>query len=225
MAGTGPSNARSAYVAAVGEIDERAAHLRGIRGAGRIVGIDGDDGAGVRGDLRADVVEVGKPAAIGIGPIEGGARADLGEHRGVERIGRHRHQHVVAGPRERGERQLDALGGAERHEYPIGGHRHAARGALRSDGLAGWQDAHRRRVAVVPVPHRALDRFDEVRGGLEAENDGVPDVQIPDFPAGRLDLLRLRHDVPDGVDEPGNALRGRDLGAGTRGHEPGFYRR
>ena len=63
------------------------------------------------------------------------------------------------------------------------------------------RDAGRRPVVVVAVAHRPLDRGDEVRRRLEAEGDRIADVEVADARARRLDLLRFRDDVADGVGE------------------------
>ena len=63
----------------------------------------------------------------------------------------------------------------------------------------------RRRIAVVAVAHRALDRLDHVGRRLESEDDRIADVQVPDLPAGGFDLPRLGDDVADGVDEAADA--------------------
>ena len=73
-------------------------------------------------------------------------------------------------------------------------------------------NAGRRPVVVVAVAHRPLDRGDQVRRRLEAEGDRIADVEIPDARAGRLDLLRFRDDVADGVGEAVNASGSRDGG-------------
>ena len=83
-------------------------------------------------------------------------------------------------------------------------HRHAAPVAFGRDRFASRQDADRRRVAVVPVAHRPLDRLDQVRRRLEAEDDRVADIEIADVPAGGLNLSGLRHDIADRVDEATN---------------------
>ena len=122
---------------------------------------------------------------LGIGPVKHRARADLGEHRGVERIGRRRNQHLVAALRHRRERELDALRRARRDDDAIRRHRHAALCALGRDRFACGQDPHRRRVTVVSVAQRPRHRFDHVRRRFESESDRIADVEVPDLPAGR----------------------------------------
>ena len=154
-------------------------------------------------------------------PIEHRPRADLGEHGGIERIRRHRDQHFVARPRERGEGELDAFRGPRGDDHAIRVERHAAPRALGGDRFARRRDADRRRVAVVPVADGAFDRLDEVRRGAEPEGDRVADVQVADLAAGRLDLPRLRDDVADGVDEAADAAGNRDRG-GRAGQASGI---
>ena len=73
--------------------------------------------------------------------------------------------------------------------------------ALGGDRLARRRDADRRRVPVVPVTDRALDRLDQMRRGPEPEGDRVADIQVPDLAPGRLHLPRFRDDIADRVDE------------------------
>jgi hypothetical protein len=65
----------------------------------------------------------------------------------------------------------------------------------------------------VAIPHRALDRGDQVRGRLETECVGVANVQIPHAAAGGLHTLGLEDDVADGVAEGVDATRDRDAEA------------
>ena len=183
------------------EIDQRAAGFGRICRAGRVVRIDDDKRPRRRGDEAAHVFDVRLPAFRRIGPVEHGAGANLREHRRIEGISGYGNQHFVTRARHGGQCELDALGGAGGDHHPIRRHRHAALQALGRDRFAGRQDADRRRVAVVALAHRALDRFDHVRRRPKAERDRIADVQIPDLPPGRLDLTGLGDDVPDGIDE------------------------
>jgi len=57
----------------------------------------------------------------------------------------------------------------------------------------------------VSVSQGGLDGFDQVNRGLEAEGNGVADVEVPDFSSGCLNLSGLRHDIADRVDEAPNS--------------------
>ena len=114
------------------------------------------------------------------------------------------------------------FGCAGRDHHAIGGHRHAALQALGGDRLARRQDADRRRVAVVAVAHRALDRLDHVRRRPEAERDRIADIEVADLPPGRLDLPGLGDDVPDGVHEAADAAA-TGMAAAVREGIDGFY--
>jgi hypothetical protein len=74
------------------------------------------------------------------------------------------------------------------------------------------------------LAHRPGDRLDQVRRRQEPELVGVADIQIPHTLAGRLDLLRLGHDVPNGIGEPVDAecSTNRSGGGGAR-HDSRFY--
>ncbi len=97
------------HARAIGELDERASRRFRIHGAGRIVRVDEHDRACCRRDQSPHVVEVRHPVPRRVGAVVDGARAELAEHRGVERIGGRRHEHLVAGVRERAQRELDAF--------------------------------------------------------------------------------------------------------------------
>ena len=156
-------------------------------------------------DLGAQVFEVRQPVRRGIGAVIPGQRADFRQNRGVQRIGRRRHQHLVALVDERAQRQLDAFRRARRDEDAIRRHVHTPGPVVVGDGLAGRRDAGRGQVAVVAVAHRPGHGLDQVRRGREAERHGIPDIQVADPRAASLDGLRLRHDVADGVGEPVHA--------------------
>ena len=94
-------------VVPIGELDERAADIDRVGRAGRIVGVDDDERAGRGGDQAAHMVEIGHPAAVGVGAVKHRARANFGEHGCVQWIGRYRNQHLVARLGERGECQFN----------------------------------------------------------------------------------------------------------------------
>ena len=183
------------------QVEERAPRRRRIGRAGRVVGIDDDERARRRRHEAAQVIEIRHPPAVGIGPIEQRARAELGDDGRVQRIGRHRHQHFAVFVDERAERELDAFGRAGREKRAIRRDGKPARRVLRGDRFASRRDARRRPVAVVAVVHRPLDGGDEVRRRLEAERHRVADVQVTHVPAAGFDPLRLDDDVANGVGE------------------------
>ena len=115
----------------VRHIEERAARVGRIRRAGRIVRIDDDERARRRRHEAAQVVEIGHPATIGIGAIEDGARAELGDDGRVERIRRHRHEHIAAFVDERRQRELDTFGRAGGEEGAIGRQRESPATCIR----------------------------------------------------------------------------------------------
>ncbi len=63
-----------------------------------------------RGDESRDFAGIGLPAVGRIGAVKDLARADLVQDRRVQRIGRQRHQHFVAGIGERGENEINGFG-------------------------------------------------------------------------------------------------------------------
>ena len=190
----------------IGDLDESAAHLVGIDGAGGVVGIDDDEGAGLRGDGAADIVEVGQPAVGVVGAVVDRGGTDLGEHRGVEGIRGRGHEHLFPLVDDGGEGQFDAFGGARGDEHAVRVGWHAAAGEVVGDRLAGFQNAGGGRVSIVAVAHRLGHGFDEMRRRQEAELIGVADVQVADAGAGGFDLPGLGHDVADGVGEAVDAL-------------------
>ena len=82
---------------------------------------------------------------------------------------------------------------------------------VRGHGFARFDDARRRRVAVVAVAHRALDGFDQMRRRDEAEL--VRDRRCSDSARAcrsASTFLRLGDDVADGVGEAIDAAGGAD---------------
>ena len=207
------------HAGAIGDVDQGAPEIFGIAGASRVVRIDRDDRPCRRADQPLDVVEVRQPAVGRIAAVINRARADLREHRRVERIRRCRHQHFVTGVGHRAEGQFDAFGRAGSDDDPINADRHPAPFVFGGHRFARRNNADRRGVAVVPVAHGFDDRVDQMRRCLETERNWVADIQIPHRPAGCLQLLRLADDVADRVSEAPNP-RGRTNG-GAGGH-PGI---
>ena len=163
-----------------------------------------------RRDELAQFVDVGRPSACRIAAVVAGPGPELGQHRRVERIGRHRHQHFALLVDQRGERKVDRFRRAGGDEDAIARDRETARREFLGDRFARRGDPRRGAVAVVPVAHRALDRGDEVRRRLEPEGDRVADIQVADPRSLRFDALGLGDDVADGVREAVDAVGDRN---------------
>ena len=183
----------------IGEVEQRAARLGRVHGAGRVVGIDDDERARGRRDQALEVIEVRHPSARRVEPVVLRGGVELREHRGVERIGGHRHEHFAARVDHGAQGELDAFRRAGGDEHAIGGDRKTVPRVLLGHRFPRGRDPGRRPVVVVTVPHRPLDRGNEVRRRLEAEGDRVADVEVADAGARRFHLLRFRDDVADGV--------------------------
>jgi hypothetical protein len=193
-----------------GEFEQLTPRRLRIRRPGRVVRIDHDERARVGGDQTLQVNQIGLPPPVRVGPIVAGARVDLREHRGVERIRRHRHEHLAAAIHERTEDEIDGFRRTRRNQRPIRRDRKTTRRELRGDRFPCRWNARRWAVAVVAVPHRSLDGDNQVRRGFEAESVRVPDVQVANTHPRGLDALRLGDDVPDGVAESVDPARDRN---------------
>ena len=97
------------HVVLVGDLQQLAANRLCVRRAGRVVRVVHDERLGARRDEAADLFRIGLPSVLRIGPVVHLARADLVQDRGVERIGRQRHEHFVAGIGQRREHEVDRL--------------------------------------------------------------------------------------------------------------------
>ena len=183
----------------IGEVEQRAARLGRVHGAGRVVGIDDDERARGRRDQALEVIEVRHPSARRVEPVVLRRGVELGEHRGVERIGGHRYEHLAARVDDGAQRELDAFRCAGGDEHAIGGDRKTVPGVLLGHRFPRGRDPGRRPVVVVTIPHRPLDRGNEVRRRLEAERDRIADVEVAHAGARRFHLLRFHDDVADGV--------------------------
>ena len=136
---------------ALREIQQRAARGRRIRGARRIVRIDDNERACVGGHQLFELIQIGHPLRGMIQTIERCARPDLGQHRRVERVRRHRDEHLAAFVDKRGHRELDAFRRPCRDEDPVGRYREAASCVFGCDGFPCRRNARRRTVPVVTV--------------------------------------------------------------------------
>ena len=149
-----------------------------IRRACRIVRVVDDQRLRARRDEAANFLRIGLPAVGRIGSVVHLARADLVEDGGVERIGRQRDEHLVAGVGQRRQHEVNALGGSRRHNDPIGIDRPASRGVLGRDRLACGRQSDRRSVPVLAVTQRLVDGLDHMSRGREAGRDGIADVHV-----------------------------------------------
>src|SRR4029077_10881353 len=97
---------------------------------------------------------------------------------------------------------------------------------LATDRIERFFDAGRRRVAVLAVLHRLVDRFDQVGRGLEIEVDGVADVEGEDLVALLGDFVGDAGEIADGIADVVEALSGWDFtNGGGGGHlHSGFGR-
>ena len=111
----------------LGDVDQRPPHLVGINRAGGVVGIDHHQRARLRGDDPLEVLQIRLPPVGVVGPVVHGGRADLRQHRGVQRIRGRGDEHLFAFVHDRGQRELDAFRSAGGDEHAIGGRsRHRA---------------------------------------------------------------------------------------------------
>ena len=155
-------------------------HLARVDGAGRVVGVDDDDGAGAVGDLAADVVEVGRPAGLLVADVVHGGAAGEARGRGPQRVVGRRDEHLVAVVEQALHRHDDELADAVAEVDVLDADRREVaqlvvlldRAPRREDALA---------VAVALRRRQLLDDVDEdVLGRLEAERRRVADVELED---------------------------------------------
>ena len=206
-------------------IDQRAAHRGGVHGARRVVRIDHDEHARLRRDQAAKVVEVRQPVASGIRAVVPGLGPHLGQHGGIERVGRRGHEHLLALADQRIQREIDGFRRARRDQHAIRRNRHAAVAVIGGDRFARGRNPRRRQISVVPVPDRRYHRLHEMRGRLEPEGHRVADVEVADARATSLDRLGFRHDVADRIGKAVNAGGYRHRPGAFRGHRPILPRR
>jgi hypothetical protein len=201
----------------LGDVDQRPPHLVGIDRASGVVRIDHHQRASLRCDDALEVLEIRLPPVGVIGPVVHRGRADLRQHRGVQRIGGRGHEHLLAFVHDGGQRELDAFRGAGGDQHAIGGGLDAAPGEVGGHRLASLDDARRRGIAVVSIAHGPGHGFDQVRRRQETELIRVADVEVADLLPRRLHLPGLDDDVANGVGEAVDTLRGTNRG-GSSGH-------
>ena len=125
--GTGPVESevsvhfvcQNRQIVPIGEVDQRAADRRRIHGAGRIVRIDDDEHPRAIADEAAQRFEIRQPVACGVSAVVARDRADLGQHRRVERIRRQRDEHFIPLVDQRVQRQIDGLRRAGRDQHAV----------------------------------------------------------------------------------------------------------
>ena len=98
--------------------------------------------------------------------------------------------------------QLDPLGGPRGENNAVRRHFQAARRVLGRHCDSRLHNPGAWGVAVSAIAHGAGHSLYEVRRGLEAEQDGVTDIQIVHTATGFFYLVRFRDNISDRVVEP-----------------------
>jgi hypothetical protein len=201
-----------------GDLDDLAQQLVGIQRAGRVVGVDEDDGAGGRADLAADVGQVGQPAGALVAQVMARRAAGEAHRRRPQRVVGRRHQHLVAVVEQRLHGHHDQLGDAVADVDVVDADAlDPLLLAVVHDGLARGEEALRVGVAggvaqvVDDVHHDFLRR-------LETERRRIADVQLDDAMALLLHLPGARqHRSADVVADVGELGRFAVLSIGAPG--------
>ena len=120
----------------LGEVEQSTTGIRRIGGAGRIVRVDDDQCTGRGGDEPLEMIQIRHPLRGWIEAIEIGAGANPGQHRRVQRIGRHRDQDVGAFVDQRADGELDAFRGSGGDEDAVRRHEKSTRCVFACDGFA-----------------------------------------------------------------------------------------
>ena len=179
-----------------GDVDESLDGLLAVDRAGRVVGVDDDQGVGVLGDLGLDVGQVGVPVVVLVAAVVDRGAAGEGDRAGPQRVVRRRHEDLVAVVDEGLEHHRDQLGDAVADvdvldadlAQPVRLVVVHDRGARRPDAL---------RVGVALRLRQVVDHVgDDLLGRLEAEGCGVADVELEDPVALGLEPLGLDQDRP-----------------------------
>src|SRR5690606_24011952 len=99
-------------VAAAGDLDDARQDVPRVHGAGRVVRVDDDDGAGAVADLRLDVVEGRLPPVVLVAQVVDGRAAAEGDRRRPQRVVGGGDQHLVAVVEKRLQGHHDQFGDA-----------------------------------------------------------------------------------------------------------------
>ena len=177
-----------------GDLDDLPQQVVRVEGPGGVVGVDDDDGAGRRGDLGADIVEIRQPARPLVTQIVAGGAPGQGHGGGPQGVIRGRHQHLVAivqqGLHGHHDQLRDAVADVDVAHLDavdmlfLGVVHHR---------LAGGEEALGISVAT-GVGQVEDDVLDDLLRGLEAEGAGIADVELDDVMALLLHLAGAGHD-------------------------------
>ena len=183
-------------VVAAGDVGHARDDLVAVDRAGRVVGVDDDQGVGVLGDLGLDVGEVRVPAVGLVAAVVDRRPPGQGHGPGPQRVVRRRDEDLVAVVDEGGEHHRDQLGDTVADvdvvDVRVG---QPARLVVVRDGGAGGVDAAG--VAVALRVRQVVDHVLEDRlRRLEPERRGVADVELEDLVPLGLEPLGLLEDRP-----------------------------
>ncbi len=182
-----------------GQFDDLQQQFIRVQRAGRIIGIDDDDGAGVGVDLLADVVDIRQPARLLVTDIVHRLAAGKTDRRRPQGIVGRRHQYFVAGIEQGLHAHHDQLGSAVAEVDIVDGdavdvlflgvlhHRLARREQPLGIGIAR---------GVAEVADHVLDDF---LGRFKAKHGEVADVELDDFVTVLLHLPGLVEHGPTNV--------------------------
>src|ERR1022692_3541600 len=191
-------------VVAAGEIENAFQQCPRVDSAGGVVRVDDHDRAGPVGDLRRHVGEVREPVSALV--AQGMHRPAAGQagDGGPQRVVRSRDQYLVAVLEQGLDGHRDEFGDPVAEEYVVYAHIGKAQILVAlDDRAAGRQDAAGIAVTVRvgQVPDNVLQ---DLLGGLEAEQGGVPGVQPEHAVASLFQLVRvLDHRPADLIADPG----------------------
>ena len=176
-----------------GNLDDLLQQIHRIEGAGGIVGVDDDDGAGGRGDLGPNVVQVRQPARALVTEVVAGGAAGQGDGGGPEGIVRRRHQHLVAAVQQGLDGHHDQLGDpvADVDVTDLDP------GDLLFLGIVHHRLAGGEQALGLDIARGVGEVMDDIAHdlvrGLEAEDGGVADVELDDAVALFLHLVGAGH--------------------------------
>src|ERR1700730_16279023 len=185
--------------------------------AGRIIGIDQNDGASAPVDLMLNVDQIRLPAVVFVQVVRSDRNAKFAQHRRIQGIIRTGSQNVLAGIDQGSKRYVYGFAGARSHERILDrGNAFACR--LAANRLQRFRNAGRRGIAILALPHCFIDGLDQMRRSLEIKNVGITDVERQDLVALTSDLVGNRRQVADGVADVVETLGGGDLADLRAGH-------